>query len=99
MTSSPRALAAAWKPSLNLVSLSQVKYLAFLPNGVASRICCATQASVGRWLALPWTTRREPSWMKIYTYERYSQYFSQTKLFEYGRSSLEPIRKPVLGWI
>jgi hypothetical protein len=45
ITSSPHVLAAAWKAGPHLVSLSQIKRLAFSPNGVASRNCCATQPS------------------------------------------------------
>jgi hypothetical protein len=52
------ATRANWTPSF--LSVSRKKERGLSPHGVASRRCCAIQASVG-WRVTPaWTTRREP---------------------------------------
>src|SRR6266700_608925 len=42
----------------NLLSLSQIRYFGACPYGVASRRCCATQASEGDRVTPTWITRR-----------------------------------------
>ncbi len=59
----PLAAATRAKVGPYLLSLSRISHRGASPNGVASRSCCATQASVG-WRVTPTcTTRREPSAM------------------------------------
>jgi len=43
----------------NLQSLSRIRYFGACPYGIASRSCCATQASVGDLVTPTWITRRE----------------------------------------
>src|SRR5260370_1170254 len=46
-------------PDPNLLSLSQIRYFGACPYGVASRSCCATQASVGDRVTPTWITLRD----------------------------------------
>src|SRR5436309_6870262 len=45
------------KQGPNLLSLSRIRYFGPCPYGVASRSCCATQASVGERVTPTWITR------------------------------------------
>ena len=44
-----------------MLSLSRIRYLGACPYGVASRSCCATQASVGDRVTPTWITLRDCS--------------------------------------
>src|SRR5215470_17413339 len=54
----PLVTATRAKQGPNLLSLSRIRYLGACPYGVASRSCCATQASVGDLVTPTWITRR-----------------------------------------
>src|SRR5215467_2223221 len=60
----PLVLATRAKLGPNMLSLSQIRYLGACPNGVASRSCWATQASVGDRVTPTWITRRVFSSMR-----------------------------------
>src|SRR5437588_7670760 len=49
-------LATRAKKGPNLPSLSQIRYFGACPYAVASRSCCATQASVGERVTPTWIT-------------------------------------------
>jgi hypothetical protein len=55
----PLVVAIRAKFGPNLRSLSRIKYRGLSPYGVASRNCCATQASVGVRVTFTWITFRD----------------------------------------
>jgi hypothetical protein len=54
----PLVTATRAKLGPNLLSLSRIRYLGACPYGVASRSCCAVQASVGERVTPAWMTFR-----------------------------------------
>jgi len=54
----PLVTATRAKLGPNLLSLSRIRYLGACPYGVASRSCCAVQASVGERVTPTWMTFR-----------------------------------------
>src|SRR5437667_12267617 len=59
----PLVAATRAKQDSNLLSLSRMRYFGVCPNGVASRSCCAVQASVGEHVTPTWITFRDFSSM------------------------------------
>ena len=59
----PLVVATRAKLGPNLLSLSRIRYFGACPYGVASRSCCATQASVGDRVTPTWITFRDFSSM------------------------------------
>ena len=60
----PLVVATRAKQGPNLLSLSRIRYFGACPYGVASRSCCATQASVGDRVTPTWITFRDFSSMR-----------------------------------
>src|SRR5215469_14755445 len=57
----PLVAATRAKQDPNVLSLSRMRYLGAWPYGVASRSCCAVQASVGNRVTPTWITLRDCS--------------------------------------
>src|SRR5215470_6890341 len=55
----PLVAATRAKQDPNLLSRSRMRYFGPCPKGVASRSCCAVQASVGERVTPTWMTLRE----------------------------------------
>src|SRR2546430_16863737 len=59
----PLVAATRAKQGSNLLSLSRMRYFGVCPYGVASRNCCAVQASGGERVTPTWITLRDLSSM------------------------------------